>query len=336
MERVKLDRIRKSMGIGKLILQNFRNYPKREFEFSDKTVIIGNNGSGKTNIVEAIYLLSTGKSFRADSDVEMLSWEESFFRVTGEISHLGQISQIGLIMNEGRKKFEVNGVSRRMVDFVGRMPTVLFAPQDMELITGSPGKRRRYLDFVISQMDREYRRCLVSYEKGLRQRNKLLDMIREGRAQRSQLYFWDRLLIKNGEYITVKRAEYLIAAMCDYDKSVISEARLKQYEHEEVMAATTLVGPHRDDFVILKDGRDVSKYGSRGEQRMMMWWLKQCEINYLDGQPVLLLDDIFSELDHEHRAEVAEYVRNYTGQVIATEADEHLLPEGVEWQVITL
>ncbi len=335
------------MGISKLILQNFRSYPKQEFEISPKTVIIGNNGAGKTNIVEAIYLLATGKSFRADLDLEMIRHGEKLCVVSGEICDGGELK---IVINDGeirgaRKRFEVNGVGRRSMDFVGKLRAVLFAPQDLELITGSPSKRRRYLDFVISQMDREYRRCLVSYEKGLRQRNKLLDMIREGRAQRSQLYFWDRLLIKNGEYITLKRGEYLIAAMCDYDKSVISEARLKQYEHEEVMAATTLVGPHRDDFVILKDGRDVSKYGSRGEQRMMMWWLKQKEIDFLvtKGQsdkgaewPVLLLDDIFSELDHEHRGEVAEYVRNYAGQVIATEADEHLLPEGVEWQVTRL
>lgn len=369
MERVRLDRIRKSMGISKLILQNFRSYPKRESDLAPKTVIIGNNGSGKTNIVEAIYLLATGKSFRADLDLEMITYEEKWCVVSGEISGGDELK---IVINDGeirgaKKRFEVNGVGRRSMDFVGKLRAVLFAPQDLELITGSPGKRRRYLDFVISQIDREYRRCLVSYEKGLRQRNKLLDMIREGRAQRSQLYFWDRLLIKNGEYITLKRGEYLIAASTSpsvpllnqerevginvfYDKSVISEARLKQYEHEEVMAATTLVGPHRDDFVVTQIlnpksqilnsvqniKRDVSKFGSRGEQRMAVWWLKQCEISYLGGSPVLLLDDIFSELDHEHRAQVAEFVRNYSGQVIATEADEHLLPDGVEWEKIVL
>ena len=105
------------------------------------------------------------------------------------------------------------------MDFVGKMRAVLFAPQDMELITGSPSHRRKYLDFVICQMDREYRRCLISYEKGLRQRNKLLSLIRDGLASRTQLYFWDKLLIKNGDYITLKRGEYLQNLSGDYQPS---------------------------------------------------------------------------------------------------------------------
>ena len=105
-----------------------------------------------------------------------------------------------------------------------------------------------------------------------------------------------------------------------------SEERLKQYEIEEVASATTLVGPHRDDFQILYQDRDVSKYGSRGQQRMSVLKLKQHEIEYLGGNPLLLLDDIFSELDHSHREEVMKLVSDYGGQVIATTADEHLIP----------
>ena len=234
-----------------------------------------------------------------------------------------------------RKGFEVNGVPRRMMDFVGNLKAVMFGPQDMELVTGSPSGRRRYLDFVISQVDREYRRCQISYEKGLRQRNKLLDLIRDGMASRNQLYFWDKLLIKNGEYITGKRGDYL-RDLAEYDKSVISEMRLKQYEVEEVAAGSTLVGPHRDDFIINLDGKDVSKFGSRGEQRMMVWKLKQKEIEYLGGSPVLLLDDIFSELDHMHREEVAGLIKSYLGQVIMTSADEHLVPKREDWHTIVI
>ena len=261
-------------GLTKIHLQNFRSYEKRSFSFGEKTVIVGENGSGKSNLMEAVYMLATGKSFRADREDEMLKYGEGFFRVIGQIRQMGQIGQMEITMADARKRFLINGVPRRQIDFVGKMRAVLFCPQDMELVTGSPGGRRRYLDFVISQMDREYRRCLISYEKGLRQRNKLLEMIREGLAQRSQLFFWDKLLIKNGEYITLKRGEYL-EGLAEYDKSVISEARLKQYEVEEVAAAATLVGPHRDDFVVNIDGRDVSKYGSRGEQRMAVLGLKE-------------------------------------------------------------
>lgn len=324
------------MKLVNLQLQNFRNYSKREFKFGDQTLIIGQNGAGKSNILEAIYLLATGKSFRADRDTEMIQYNENHAIIQCQTLPAGRQvpnnEDLKVIITD-RKKFEVNGVPRRMQDFVGKLKAVLFAPTDMDLITGSPGGRRRYLDFVISQFDREYRRSLVSYEKGLRQRNRLLELIRDNLAQRSQLFFWDRLLIKDGDYITLARSRYLANLsnhryQTNYDKSVISETRLKQYELEEVAAATTLVGPHRDDFEVLYQERDISKYGSRGEQRMAMLWLKQNEITVLsDGDlPVLLLDDIFSELDHAHREEVLQIIATHKlvgGQTIMTTADDH-------------
>ncbi len=330
------------MQIRIIKLQNFRNHKKKKFEFGKKTVLVGENGSGKSNILEAIYMLATGKSYRADKEEEMITYGEQVASAEGITDNL----QLKVLMTDGtigftRKKFEVNGVARRMIDFTGQLKAVLFGPQDMELITGSPSVRRRYLDFVISQADREYRRCQISYEKGLRQRNKLLERIREGMADRRQLFFWDKLLIKNGEYITRKREEYLQALQAPqakqafnaiYDKSVISEVRLKQYEAEEVAAAATLVGPHRDDFGVEMGGRDVSKYGSRGEQRMAVMWLKRGELDYLKSDnesPILLLDDIFSELDHRHRKEIETEIENLIkigGQVILTTADEHNLP----------
>ena len=304
--------------INKLSLQNFRNYTKREFEFGQKTLIVGNNGAGKSNIIEAIYMLAIGKSFRADYDREMIKYNQEFSIIKTESLQ---------ITITDRKKFEVNGIPRRMADFVGNLRAVLFCPQDIDLVIGSPGGRRRYLDFVISQMNREYRRCLVSYEKGLRQRNKLLSLIRDGLANRSQLYFWDKLLIKNGDYISLKRFEYLSHLKDEmheavYDRSLITEERLKQYEVEEVAAATTLVGPHRDDFLINFNRRDISKYGSRGEQRMTILWLKKHEIEFLtlkNEKPIFLLDDIFSELDAKHRGEVLVMITG--GQTIMTSCE---------------
>lgn len=311
----------------KIQLQNFRNYDKREFEFGPATLFLGNNGVGKSNLIEAVYLAATGKSFRADRDDEMISYEKPWAMVTVNCDDVELKVTIA-----DRKKFEVNGVPRRMQDFAGKLRAVIFSPQDLDLINGSPSIRRRYLDFVITQKDREYRRCLISYEKGLRQRNKLLEMIRENLASRNQLFFWDKLLIKNGQYLTYMRDAYLSNLTSDqygvlYDKSDISESRLSQYEHEEVAAATTLVGPHRDDFTVNLDGRDVSKFGSRGQQRMAVLWLKKSEIDYLsaEGRPMLLLDDIFSELDTLHRQEVAQLVTDHitqNGQVIMTSADE--------------
>lgn len=375
------------MKINSLKLQNFRNHKKAKFEFESKTVIVGGNGTGKSNLLEAIYLMATGKSFRADREDEMIAYGQQVASAKCEampagrqvLGAKGENNELEVVMTDGtvgvtRKKFEVNGIPRRMMDFVGLFRAVLFGPEDMELVTGSPGIRRKYLDFVIWQADREYRRCLVSYEKGLRQRNRLLDRIREGMASRSQLFFWDKLLIKNGNYLTDAREKYLNKLPVDgfssiYDKSEISESRLKQYEVEEVAAAATLVGPHRDDFIIAQisnpklqipnksqiqklnnhvEYKDVSKYGSRGEQRMAVMWLKRGELEYLSHsaeatrdtqQPVLLLDDIFSELDHKHRSEIEKDIQKLEslgGQVIMTTADEHNLPEGKDWQVIRL
>ena len=217
-----------------------------------------------------------------------------------------------------RKKLLVNGVARRMIDFSGNFRAVLFGPWDMDLVTESPSIRRKFLDSVLSQVDKEYRRSILSYEKGLRQRNRVLLDIREGNTTRDRLLFWNQLLVKNGDYITKKREEFInfvndlnfqinsLKLNLFYDRSVISNGRLEEYKDEEVLAATTLVGPHRDDFIFNKGERSLSSFGSRGEQRMGVLWLKMAELSFIEGKieerPTLLLDDIFSELDDEHRS----------------------------------
>jgi len=221
---------------------------------------------------------------------------------------------------------------------------VLFRPEDIELVLGSPSKRRGYMDSVLEQVDREYRRSNLSYQKGLRQRNKLLERIREGEAERKQLLFWNRLLIKNGEVVEEKRREWIefvnqelkekkLELGLEYDKSVISEARLSKYSEAEIAAAKTLVGPHRDDFMFIaqrkgKLKKDLGIYGSRGEQRMAVLAIKLAELEFVklktESKPVLLLDDIFSELDHEHRDEVLSLLEKQ--QTVVTTTDEHLIP----------
>ena len=334
-----------------LSLQNFRSYKKQNFEFSpNTTLIIGNNGVGKTNLLEAIFLLAAGSSFRADKDEQMVLYGQEFGRVEG---HLGggrmDSSEVDLtVVLTKPKRFLVNGVAKRKMDFIGNLRCVLFRPEDIDLILGSPSTGRGYLDFVLEQTDREYRRSSLSYKKGLRQRNKLLERIRENQAERKQLLFWDKLLIRNGEVITNKRTEYLefvsrkikkrgMPLRLNYDNSIISELRLEQYENNEVAAGKTLVGPHRDDFNFIyqrsgKLEKDLSLYGSRGEQRMAVLGVKLAELEFMDqsisgeaDRPVLLLDDIFSELDHEHREAVLNLLEKQ--QTIITTTDEHLIPD---------
>lgn len=370
--------------ISKIHLLNFRNFDDKVFSFSSEiTIIVGPNAVGKTNLLESIYLLSSGKSFKARLEEEMISYSGEIGRVKGRIisgkeeeSQKEKSTLLEVILTRGtvgtgsanpervpRKKLLVNGISRRVVDFTGNLKTVLFGPWDLDLVTESPSLRRRFLDNVLSQVDKEYRRASVAYERGLRQRNRLLYAIREEGASRQQLYFWDKTLIKNGNYISTKRDELINfinssgdldsnSFLLNYDKSAISEERLEQYKNEEVAAATTLVGPHRDDFIfkqkkinknIKKDSGDseeldLAKYGSRGEQRMGILWLKIAELAFIEEKsgekPTLILDDIFSELDHNHRKVVMKIANNQ--QTVITTADPHFVEEFKNVELIKL
>lgn len=398
-----------------LFLQNFRSYKKKEFKFfSGMTLVVGPNTSGKTNLLEAIYLLATGKSFRAGVEAEMIRSGEELARVSAKIiavsdgrsatnfslmsaresgntppsdskggasaqirsklplrtsKSLGEKTSLEIVLTTGqvgdqktaKKKYLVNGVGKRRMDFIGQLRCVLFGPEDLEIVIGSPSRRREYLDNVLEQIDRDYRRANLSYQKGLRQRNKLLEQIREKGRPRSVLFFWDKLLIENGEVITRKREEfinfinqqpdYFDALEIDYDQSIISPQRLERYAEQEVAAGMTLVGPHRDDFrLVIRDmqtfvpsssqgnaerKRDLTIYGSRGEQRTAVLSLKLAELEFIaektnapsvgSGQdrPVLLLDDIFSELDPAHRSRIFEIIPQQ--QTIITTADPRLV-----------
>lgn len=336
------------MEIKKLTLKNFRNYSKKQLEFSSgTTLIVGNNAVGKTNILEAICLLATGKSFRVKGvEGEMIHYGEEITSVKAETSRnrLEIILTRGEVVGEkaAKKRYLVNDVGKRAADFIGNLKTVYFGPEDLDLVIGSPSIRRKYLDSVLTQVDREYARSVLSYDKGLRARNKILEFMKEtGETDRRKLFFWDQLLIKNGDLITRKRQEFLAFVNSkqliensrfetEYDSSTISEQRLAQYEKEEVAAGTTLVGPHRDDFLVRLEGRDLATYGSRGEQRLAVLWLKLSELAFIKDQtqdtPVLLLDDIFSELDRKHQHLVLGVIDKQ--QTIITSANLELAKEG--------
>ena len=355
--------------IEKLLLKDFRNFENKLIEFSDTvTIIVGDNATGKTNLLEAIYLIATGKSFKAVKEEEMVGYQSEVARVKAKVT-LDEEKKLEVVMTRGKvkvgenpEKYEIvprkkvlnNGVSKRLFDFAGNLTVVLFAPQDLDLVTESPSIRRKYLDSVLSQVDREYRRSLISYEKGVRQRNKLLFRIREEGLPRSQLLFWNTLLIKNGDYIAGKRMDFIeyVNKFPDltnqnfglvYGRSAISEERLEKYAREEIYAGKTLVGPHRDDFAFTLERSDrtqkaLASFGSRGEQRMGVLWLKLAELAFSEAEtgikPTLLLDDIFSELDHTHRDVVMDVVKNQ--QTVITTADPHFVEHYEESSIINL
>ncbi|MCL5113898.1 MAG: DNA replication and repair protein RecF [Patescibacteria group bacterium] len=349
------------MYLRRLVLQNFRNHKSFEFEFnSNCALIVGPNTSGKTNLVEAVFFLSVGRSFKAEKDGELVNFDESIARIRAEVSpsqslETEDLTKLEVVIQNlngertGNKRYSVNGVSKRRIDFAGNLPCVLFSPVDLDIIVDSPGLRRKFLDDTLEQVDREYRNALVTYSKGLRQRNALLDKIKEsGIRYEKQLEYWDSLLIENGEIITKKREDFITFVnnftkdifdfVAFYDKSIISKSRLLQYKDAEVGAGVTLVGPHRDDisFHMYNNTRqtthDLKSFGSRGQQRLTILQLKLAEMAFIEKmigeRPILLLDDIFSELDQGHIKLVLEVLKGQQSIVTATHKeffDSHFL-----------
>lgn len=334
------------MKLERLTLSNFRSYQKQVFHFGECSVIVAPNASGKTNVLEAIYLLSTGMSERAGVIEEMIRYGEEIATVVGIVANGEEREELTVILTSGvlmgkrtaKRRYLVDGVARSRAKFGGKLPAVMFRPEDMRLVEGSPSRRRSFLDATLSLVHPDYGRALTVYEASLRRRNSLLDSIREGVARREQLSYWDQSIVKNGNILTNYRrdllnylsqvktsfGEYLL----EYDASTISPERLAQYSEAEVAVGHTLVGPHKDDFGVSSGGhKDLMVYGSRGEQRLAVLFLKLGSLRYIEDKmqvkPILLLDDIFSELDSVHRREVVAMMEGR--QTIVSSAEEDVL-----------
>ncbi len=331
-----------------LHLQNFRNYKKKSFEFNNSVVIIGPNTAGKSNLIESIFLLSTGKSFRAEKDAQMVTLGSEMGRVKSKIGDVDlevmvTVGEVAGVRTQYKRYF-VNGVAKRRADFVGNLPSVLFSPADLEVVAGSPGIRREFLDNVLEQTDRDYRIALLGFTKSLRQRNALLEASRDtGRRSPREFEYWDSLVIRNGSVITRKREEFtaylndskkdVFDFAIEYDRSVISRERLDQYREAEIASGVTLVGPHRDDFFVLFDkSLNLKSFGSRGQQRLGVLQLKLLELQYIKEKlgvlPLLLLDDVFSELDEGHINLILEIRDNQ--QTIITTTHEEFIPAKIK------
>lgn len=338
------------MVVHKLILQNFRSYQEGTFSFPKQTtIIVGPNTAGKTNILEALSLLSSGKSFRSEKDIQLIYFDATIARISGKVDETKL--EFVLQKEEGKetptikKRYLVNGVSKRRVDYASHFATVTFSPLDVDIIIGSPSLRRNVFDSVLEPVDSEYRYALASYTKALRQRNALLQVAREtGIRSEKQFEYWDNVLITEGNRIEKKREAFvhfvnaldksIIDFLLVYDRSVISGERLLQYKDAEMGSGVTLVGPHRDDFsAALFDKKrntmhDARYFGSRGQQRLIVLQLRLLHIAYFEQhkqeRPVLLLDDIFSELDEGHINHVIDLIGKQ--QTIITTTHKDFIP----------
>jgi DNA replication and repair protein RecF len=382
------------MRLTRLALTNFRNYSHLELDLSPGvTLLQGDNACGKTSLLEAVFYLATARSPHAGAERELIRWGASaepipFARVEAEVersNHARTQIEIVLVQAEdpkraasgemddplkpgGRvsKRIKVNGVSKRALDLLGELNAVLFLPEDLDLVFGSPGDRRRYLDTTLAQIDPRYGRALSKYDKVVEQRNGLLREFRERAYNPTELGIWDRQLIEEGTYLVARRADAIErsnqfaaethARLTDqreqlrlvyqpsvaFDLAAPPEARpaeiartfarqLEDLRPRELGAALTLAGPHRDDirFLITRNhdaaAMDATTYASRGQGRTIALSLKLAQVALMRAEtgedPVLLLDDMMSELDATRRAALAQAVLD-APQALITATDQ--------------
>lgn len=345
------------------------------------TLFHGGNGEGKSNLIEAIYMLAIARSPRTANDRDLMRRApddgEAYTRIAANVERDGdplrlQIDLVSANVDASpaadgkaprdasaavQKRFRVNGAPRRAAALVGQLNAVMFSADDLDIVYGSPSARRRYLNILISQADREYLRALRRYDRIVRQRNHLLRQIRDGGARPDELGFWDDALVNEGKLVIARRrasaqtlsqsakpiyaemsgATETMAAAYSPNVPLPSDAsdeaiadlmrqRLAERRSAELARGVTLVGPHRDDLRLTLDDMDAAAFASRGQTRTLALALKLAEAEYLAArhahQPVILMDDVLSELDAARRIQTLERASRYR-QTLITTADAH-------------
>lgn len=362
--------------LSKLRITNFRNLLDIELNLAQGlTVFHGNNGEGKTSLLEAIYYLSVGRSFKAENEREVVNQAIALSGgqcvVHGEAVKEDREYQIILLIQSYlrqteksyassyliKKQIRINKIAKSASDLFGTICAVIFHADDIRLIDGSPNGRRRFLDILISQCDKTYLASLRRYQKVLQQRNRLLKSLRENKANKTELIYWDGMLIEDAYVINNTRQRVMteIDGLLEMHFGQLSGAqhavdislRSANTQHQdkgqfthwmtgelrdnffaELKSGTSLIGPHRDDFHILVDGFDVGRFGSRGEKKLLALSLKMSEASFISAQrnddPIILLDDVLSELDESKRDCVLSMASLYRQSLITT-TDSNLI-----------
>ncbi len=337
------------MHIKKIRLTNFRNFVDVTVSFSQgPNLIVGENGEGKTNLLEAIHLLAIGRSHRERRDANLIRFGAGYYRVEGHFfsNDLKWIVEIGF--DGDRKLIKINGKEAKPSELIGLVGIVVSAPDDIEIIKGSPMRRRSFLDMAISQIDKQYLVTLQRFHRILVQRNTLLKSSQSNADSRRQIQAWDEKLVEAAAFLVEKRLEYIglltpkfednlrtivgrsiKAKIVYFPKGYALDERLglalkkglERVHQIEIARGYTLVGPHCDDVQFDIDGRNLRVFGSEGEQRSAVIALKCAEADTLIERarrsPILLLDDVFAELD-ERRSQALSALISKFDQIILT------------------
>lgn len=381
------------MHVERLRLTDFRNYGELDLTLPRGLLVLrGRNAQGKSNLLEAISLVATTRSFRTSSEREAVRWGAPghFARVEAVVGRRLDTLDVEVVLTDAgveapasaiqaanagqtappmpgapfRKRVRVNGVPRRAMDLLGNVTVVVFAPSHLDLVTGSPSERRRFLDLTLCQVHHGYCRALSQYNKVVTQRAALLRRIRDGEETAHALGYWDEQLAILAAPLIQTRASFVgraeVTARRLYEALAREEglptlplrlvyepafngsisgteaelaqalrARMVELRRREIAQGVNLAGPHRDDLAFFAGDVNLATYGSRGQQRTVALALKLAELEYIEAetgdQPVLLLDDVLSELDAQRRDDLLEAVRDLD-QVFLTVTDATMLP----------
>ena len=372
------------MWVSHLQLTNFRNYRSLELELPPGLVIVSSdNAQGKTNLLEALYLLAIAKSYRAPTERELVNWEattpESPAQVSAVVQREGEPLRILVTIRPSaapsgdtadrdappftvQKHIRINGIPRLASELVGRVNAVLFTAQDIELVLGAPALRRRYLDILLCQLERDYLRALQRYQRTVTQRNHLLRQAREGRQHpEEEFHFWEEELARNGALVIEHRIRAVsalagqatliyeglttgieslaltytpsLALEGNHQRATLETTLLQALEEQrprEIAAGVCLLGPHRDDLDLRVNGVAAGMYSSRGQARTVALTLRLAEAEFLrqaqGEEPILLLDDVLSELDRHRRRQVLERSASYQQAIITTTDEDRIEP----------
>ncbi|WEV51151.1 DNA replication/repair protein RecF [Lactobacillus sp. ESL0731] len=356
------------MYLKHFVAQNYRNLQQLNVEFDPNVnIFIGQNAQGKTNLLEAIYFLALTRSHRTSSDKELIAFNQEYANVTGHIYKSQLDLTLRVLITKKGKKVWINRVEQaKLSKYVGQLNAILFSPEDLDLIKGAPALRRRFMDQEFGQINPEYLYFASKYRQVLQQKNNYLKQLAKGQAH-DQLFLdvlADQLagiaaevivrrfkflkylrtyardayahISTGGEELTVTYRPSVPEVTADDSTEEIYQkllANFKKNKAAEMRKGTTLSGPHRDDIEFALDGKDAHFYGSQGQQRTIALSVKLAEIQLVhqltDEYPLLLLDDVMSELDHSRQSALLNYIHGKT-QTFITTTDL----TGISWEII--
>ncbi|MDP4084682.1 MAG: DNA replication/repair protein RecF [Bacillota bacterium] len=355
------------MYIEQLSLKNYRNYEELDIPFKNKVnVILGENAQGKTNVMESIFVLAMAKSHRTSNDKDLIRWDKEYAKIEGRINKQHSSIPMQLLISKKGKKAKCNHIEQqKLSQYVGNMNVVMFAPEDLNLVKGSPQVRRRFIDMEIGQVSPIYLHDMSQYQKILQQRNHYLKMMQLKRqTDYVMLDVLTEQFIQVASKILHKRFEFIrllenlakpihkdisrgveeleikykpsvdVCEEQDLSKMIIHfEEKFSKVKAKEIERGTTLFGPHRDDLLFFVNQREVQTFGSQGQQRTTALSVKLAEIELIQSEigeyPILLLDDVLSELDDFRQSHLLNAIQGKVQTFVTTTS-----VEGIDHQTL--